>query len=206
MGTPINFIDLTGQRFGALEVTGLVGKSVVGEAIWGYRCECGAVGQRVGGSLRRGKGVCSHRPFWKIPGYRSWTAMKRRCYNRQDHNYPAYGGSGVTVCDRWRASFHDFIKDMGPRPTPRHTVDRWPNPAGNYEPGNCRWATAAEQNRNKRNSVWVEHNGEKVLLVDLAQGLGLERNVVFGRLKGGWSLGDALTVPVRAHKPYKPRA
>jgi hypothetical protein len=91
---------------------------------------------------------------------------------------------------------------MGPRPTPRHTVDRWPNPHGNYEPGNCRWATPAEQNRNKRNSVWVEHKGERVLLVDLTQGLGLSREMVYGRLKLGWSLEDALTVPVREYKRH----
>ncbi len=129
--------------------------------------------------------------------------MKRRCSDRGHHKYPNYGGSGVVVCARWLASFHDFIADMGPRPSPRHTIDRYPNQAGNYEPGNCRWATPAEQNRNKRNNVFVDHGGERVLLVDLANGLGLNRDMVYGRLKMGWSLEDALTVPVR---PYTSRA
>jgi hypothetical protein len=128
--------------------------------------------------------------------------MKRRCYDREDHNYPAYGGRGVTVFDRWRASFHDFIVDMGPRPTPRHTVDRWPNPHGNYEPGNCRWATPAEQNRNKRNNLFIEQDGVKTLLVDVVADLGIDRAAVYQRLRKGWSLEDALTVPVREYKRH----
>lgn len=201
MGIPVNFIDLTGQRFGALEVTGLVGRSKSGEAVWGYRCECGAIGQRVGNRTRRGP-KCWHRPFWNTPGYRSWAAMKRRCYDREDRNYGLYGGRGVTICDRWRASFHDFIVDMGPRPTPRHTVDRWPNPHGNYEPGNCRWATPAEQNRNKRNNLFIEQDGVKTLLVDVVADLGIDRAAVYQRLRKGWSLEDALTVPVREYKRH----
>ena len=80
--------------------------------------------------------------------YRTWQQMKRRCFNPANHNYKYYGGRGVVVCDRWRESFEAFLEDMGERPS-GHTIDRI-NSDGNYEPGNCRWATPTEQRRNRR--------------------------------------------------------
>lgn len=72
--------------------------------------------------------------------YRSWMSMKRRC----KHD-PQYVGRGITVCERWATSFPAFLEDMGKKPTPKHQIDRWPNALGNYEPGNCRWATFKQQ-------------------------------------------------------------
>lgn len=81
--------------------------------------------------------------------YRSWVSMKTRCYNSNHQEYFRYGDKGVTVCDRWRQSFSNFYKDMGDKPSPRHTLDRI-NPEKGYEPGNCRWATPYEQTMNRR--------------------------------------------------------
>lgn len=82
----------------------------------------------------------------------TYNGMIKRCYEVQRMNYKHYGGRGITVCDTWRNAFSAFVRDMGPKPTQKHTLDRI-DPNGNYEPGNCRWATKEEQHTNKRVSV-----------------------------------------------------
>ena len=85
----------------------------------------------------------------KSPEYSSWAAMIQRCQNRNDKkHWPLYGGRGIRVCKRWRV-FENFLADMGER-LPNKTLDRFPNPDGNYEPGNCRWATKEEQTATQR--------------------------------------------------------
>lgn len=81
--------------------------------------------------------------------YTHWKAMRYRCSKKTDVSYPLYGAKGVSVCARWQNSFADFLADVGPKPTPKHTLDRYPNRKGNYEPGNVRWATRSEQELNK---------------------------------------------------------
>jgi hypothetical protein len=83
-----------------------------------------------------------------IPEYSVWSDMRRRCFTPTHKNYAGYGGRGITVCPRWN-SFTTFLADMGPRPSPKHSIDRKDND-GNYEPANCRWATQPEQIRNRR--------------------------------------------------------
>jgi len=82
-------------------------------------------------------------------GYWSWAGMKARCLNKNNKAYKWYGNIGVTICDRWRHSFKNFIEDMGQKPSLKHSIDRI-NCNGNYEPSNCKWATPQEQSTNKR--------------------------------------------------------
>lgn len=81
--------------------------------------------------------------------YNIWRTMIKRCHNPQDKDYAKYGGRGIKVCDRWRYSLDNFVEDMNPRPSLKHSIDRINND-GNYEPNNCRWATILEQAYNKR--------------------------------------------------------
>ena len=82
------------------------------------------------------------------PTYRVWNGMTQRCLNPKNGRWDDYGGRGITVCERWQI-FENFVADMGERPE-GETLDRYPNQNGNYEPGNCRWATAEQQGQNKR--------------------------------------------------------
>lgn len=129
--------------------------------------------------------------------------MKQRCYNPNNPNYHRYGGRGIRVCQRWRDSCAAFVADMGPRPSPKHTVDRIDND-GNYEPGNVRWATMKEQHRNRHDSRTYTHAGRTQSMGDWAKEAGMHRSTLEQRIKRlGWSFGKALTAPVQKQfNPY----
>src|SRR5580658_3952753 len=82
------------------------------------------------------------------PEYSNWEHMNQRCNNKHHKHFKYYGGRGIKICARWK-SFVNFLTDMGPKPTSLHTLDRFPDPAGDYKPSNCRWATRKEQAQNK---------------------------------------------------------
>lgn len=128
------------------------------------------------------------------PNYNIWAGMHARCCDPGHRSFAEYGGSGVKVCERW-SDFAAFVEDMGTRPSSKHSLDRYPNPKGNYEPGNCRWATPAQQNRNKSNNVWVEFNGVRMVASDWDANYGHRRGIVRGRIKRGWPVESAITTP-----------
>jgi hypothetical protein len=152
-------IDITGQRFGRLVVIEDAGRTKVGRVIWFCRCDCGGRTTVEGVLLRNGNTKscgCGQSPFihghsrrgmWS-PTYFSWQKMLQRCNNPNSDRYKYYGARGIIVCERWLHSFENFLADMGERP-PKRSIDRINN-NGNYEPGNCRWATQSEQVRNSR--------------------------------------------------------
>lgn len=136
-----------------------------------------------------------------------WRAMQSRCYNPKDRDYHRYGGRGITVCDRWRFGdgckngFECFLMDVGPRITSKHTLDRIDND-GNYEPGNCRWATRREQAFNRTTNIRVMLNGIERTVTEWADILNIKRGLVYQRILRGWSPDDALTTPPAQPKDF----
>ncbi|MFI5113494.1 MAG: hypothetical protein ACHP7J_00015 [Terriglobales bacterium] len=125
-----------------------------------------------------------------------FASARYRCTNVNSPDYPDYSGSGVKVCERWLV-FENFLADMGPRPSPQHSLDRFPNQNGDYEPGNCRWATIKEQNRNRKSNRPLTLNGETKLIIEWSELLGMSKNTIRARLERGWSVERTLTTPVQ---------
>lgn len=125
--------------------------------------------------------------------YSLWYAMRNRCHNPAHGDYPAYGGRGITVCDRWLEpdGFAAFARDMGERPSRDHSLDRI-DPDGPYSPENCRWATRLEQARNTRRNRKLAFGGERLTLSEWAARTGLPARLIGQRLGRGWSIRRAL--------------
>lgn len=164
--------DLAGLQFGRFVVTGQGPSTLDTNKRWWCRCTCGEVrlvwarhlisgrSQSCGCLSRertsartsaRNKGNTKHglaRRGEAHPLYSTWASMVSRCINPKDEGRRYYFDRGIRVCARWRHDFPSFLVDMGPRPSPRHSLDRIDND-GDYEPGNCRWATASQQQQNK---------------------------------------------------------
>lgn len=124
--------------------------------------------------------------------YTIWSSMKDRCFNPRKKAYLDYGGRGITVCERW-LEFENFLADMGDPPHGM-SIDRFPDTNGNYEPGNCRWATRQEQNSNRRSCVFIEFNGKRQTIREWSRELGIHRGTIESRLERGWGAERALTL------------
>lgn len=198
--------DLTGQRFGRLVALQDAGRSRSGKVIWLVRCDCGVEKTVVSGDISSGRTTscgCNRREVTankntthglsKSPEYVAWASMIARCRNEGATGYHDYGARGITVCERWIGSFEMFFADMGPRPSANHSLDRFPDVDGNYEPGNVRWATKEEQERNKRNTLMIDIHGSIKPLVEWCDIQGLRYKRVHDRIfKLGWSHEEAL--------------
>lgn len=123
----------------------------------------------------------------------TWGAMMARCYNQNNIAFPRYGGSGITVCERWH-TFQFFLDDMGERPD-NHTIDRIDNSLG-YFPENCQWSSNKEQARNKTNNRLITANGETRCLQEWAEITGIHPMSLLHRLNNGWSSEDAVNLPI----------
>jgi len=185
---------LPGERYGWLRILNVVGKVLLCE------CDCGTVK-----CLDRYKVISGHTKSCgcyrsqiraadnfkhggvHLMAYNRWQSMIRRCYRPSSHDYQHYGGRGITVCDRWQ-QFAGFYADMGDPPTPKHYLDRWPDNNGNYEPGNCRWATTAQSARNRRSVLQITYRGQTQCLRDWVNQLGLQYGTCLYRLRHGHPL------------------
>jgi len=203
-----NFI---GSKFGRWTVLGKGQRSPARVQLWHVKCECGIERQLPKHVLTSGDSQscgCLRQEMhsnWNIthgakrgghstPEYSSWLSMKARCTNVYDPEFHNYGGRGISICENWLASFKAFLSDMGPRPNDS-TLDRI-DVNGNYEPGNCRWATITTQTRNMRSNRRMEFNGETLCLSEWAERYGLRSDCISARLKRGWSIAKALETPL----------
>jgi hypothetical protein len=206
-------IDLTGQRFGRLLAISFAGYGANWNSKWRCICDCGNEATIYMNALRRGqtkscgclhRDICSRlstthghtkRGQWSAE-YRAWSCMLTRCENPNCKNYPNYGGRGIKVCEKWH-SFEVFFGDMGERPSPRHSLDRWPDNDGDYEPGNCRWATRRQQGRNRTTNAYVVVQGERLVLAEACERYGISHSRVRSRIKAGWPVEKAVVTPTK---------
>lgn len=210
--TDPRFQDLTGKSFGRLTVIAYAGsvKSPNGKNIptWMVRCECGREKTVRGYDLKSNKsGSCgcyrkeqllasnvSH-GMSDTKTYYIWKTMIQRCTNKKCKSFCRYGGRGIKVCDQWLESFENFFDDMGPAP-PYMSIDRFPNNDGNYEPGNCRWATKIQQANNTRTNKFIEFQGERLTISQWSKKTGISEKILSARIRRGWSIEHALTTKV----------
>lgn len=136
----------------------------------------------------------------RTPEYRAWQTMRLRCLEPANPAYRNYGGRGITVCERWRDSPTNFLTDLGPKPSPNHELDRIDND-GPYAPWNCRWVLRSENDRNRRNNVWIEFRGERRTMAEWCERYGLRDDTLRSRLKNGWTVERAITTPARSKAP-----
>jgi hypothetical protein len=196
-------VNRSGRRYGRLLVLNLADRE---SCSWRCRCDCGVEKVIPYDNLRRilscgcllsestAARATTHGGSDK-PEYRTWHQMRQRCRNLKGKLYHRYGGRGIRICERWEL-FENFFADMGPRPSPGHSLDRIDND-GNYEPGNCRWATQTEQLQNTSRCRYVTINGERLTQSEASKRVGLSRTVLGNRLRLGWSLEKAINLPLR---------
>lgn len=137
------------------------------------------------------------------PEHKAWAAMKDRCYNPKYRWYHRYGGRGIKVCKRWLHSFKNFYTDIGRRPGPEYSVNR-KNNDGDYTPTNAVWSTAQDQLNNRKGNRLITWNGQTKTLSEWSRSTGKLPSTLGNRLINGWSVEDALTLPITKHRhPYQ---
>ncbi len=207
------FKDIEGVVFGRLTVIGLA--SYGKNNYWYCECECGNIVSVSLPNLKSGvsascgclhreaasaaKTIHGHAPTSGASGtYSTWCGMKDRCNNSNSKFYVNYGGRGITVCERWNNKFENFLADMGERP-PGLSIDRINND-GNYEPGNCRWATKFEQANNTRRNRRITYMSDTNTVAEWSNHLGFKAYVLNNRLRRGWSVDRAINEPINYNK------
>ena len=151
------------------------------------------------GCLKRKKNDLPFSGSSRLREYQIWKHMLARCYDPTNKAYDRYGGRGITVCDRWKISFSNFLEDIGRRPSSAHTLDRIET-NGNYEKENCRWANWYEQQNNRRNNKKFLYKGEYLTLPQVERLTGMHRTTIYNRLKRGWSFDDAVSITPHAKR------
>lgn len=200
--------DLTGMTFKRLTVVRFSHRGESKQLFWECLCSCGKTTFVISAHLN--KGICrscgcyaaerSSEVHYKhghsrSPIYKLWHAMLSRCHTVESKNYKQYGARGISVCQRWRDSFENFLADMGPRPSPAYSIDRIDNNKG-YEPENCRWATLKTQQRNTSRNHFLTYAGETLTISEWAERMKFDPRVIQCRLKRGWTSERSVTSPL----------
>ena len=196
--------NLVGQKYHRLTVISKAESDKYNGTRWHCLCNCGNKNIVPTSKLRKGHTKscgCLGKTFhikhglYKSLEYKTWCNMLSRCKNPNATGYKNYGGRGINVCERW-LKFENFIEDMGFRPTPVHTIERINN-NGNYTPENCRWSTRFQQVHNKRNKTSITFNGKALCQTEWSRLLFGNDDLVYARLKLGWSISKTLSTPTR---------
>lgn len=197
---------MIGNTFGRLEVIGSAPDHVRRYRRWTVRCVCGEEFMVLEDNLKAGKSQscgCLNRERTSQANRRhgrtytrtwnAWTNMRKRCApGSKWHVW--YAARGIKVCQRW-VQFENFYTDMGECP-PKYSIDRI-DVNGDYELSNCRWATWAEQMRNRRSNHYIECNGDRLIIEDWARKTGIPSKTIHQRIRYGWSEERAVSTPVR---------
>lgn len=213
-------LELQGQQFGRWTVESQSDRrGLSGSVFWNCRCVCGGTKQVSAIALKSGDSRSCGCLFLEVAAqkgrnkrthgmegtreYTSWSGMRGRCACKTNPKYPVYGGRGITFCERWD-SFEAFYEDMGPAPVGT-TLDRI-DVNGNYEPGNCRWATSQVQQSNRRNNVYLEVDGKRQTVSQWCKDHGLKTNRVWALAKrNGRDFSAAINHAIKEQKGHESR-
>ena len=205
--------DLAEERFGRLVAKYPTEKRYQGAVIWFCECDCGNTHETTTRQLLspvtptrscgcynkdRLRETHTKHGMHDSPEYGIWETIVQRCHNPKAKSFQRYGAKGIFMCIRWKDSFADFLADVGPRPSPEHTIDRRSNASGYWcgrpdcsecgpllrEP-NCHWATTREQSRNKDCNRWIEFAGFRLVARDWSTVLGIPYRTIYNRLNRG---------------------
>lgn len=213
--------DRVGQKFNRLTILGVLSKGYRdANGKWTHarllvQCDCGTVKDVAAGCVTSGgtkscgcldteatvRRNTTH-GMSHLPEYKLWVDMRARCNNAGNKFFHRYGGRGITVCPSWLNDFAQFYSDMGPRPSPTHSIER-KNNEGPYSPENCVWATPVEQANNKSSNRLITFQGRTQTLTQWCRERNMNLSTVTGRLDGrGWSIEKAFLTPA---KPFVDR-
>ena len=202
--------DLTGRVLGRWTVVGHRQREN-GVTTWLCRCECGnEIRVRSGNLLNGSSQSCGclkvearrTHGLHRSPEYQVWNRMRQRCFNPKESSFPHYGGRGITVCREWQTSFAAFIRDMGRRPTSKHSIEQINND-GDYEPKNCKWATMKEQAHNTSRTRWLTHEGETLCLTEWSERLGIPIRTLTRNLNQGLTIAEIIEIRKSALRQSK---
>lgn len=176
------YIDITSQKFNKLTAINYEGNEK-----WLFQCECGKQIIRKASDVKRGaiqscSRICTTGNSSKHPLYQTWDGIKKRCYQKNATGYNNYGARGIKMCNEWKESFWNFVKDMGKKPFKACSIERLDNNE-NYCKDNCTWASSKEQSENKRNNIYIVYKNETYTLYTLCKLLNLKHSTVYWRLK-----------------------